>query len=138
MEKQTKLLGYRIDESNFKMNPVKPNEKFTISPRFSCTIKGNPERFSASLSVDIGEAFSGSPTPFDLRAVIVGNFLIGEDVGTTRERQIRAAVDVLFPYLRAFVSTLTSVSGIPPFILPFLSGDAMVNGMHNDTPTEYN
>ena len=138
MDKQTKFLGYRIEESVFRLRPIRENEKFALSPRFSCTIKGNPERFSASLTAQLGEGVSDAPTPFDLKATISGNFLIGEDVGTMRDLQLRFAVNVLFPYLRAFVSTLTSASGVPPFILPFVSGDMMVSGMHDKVQTEYN
>ena len=138
MDKQTKFLGYRIEESSFKLKPVKENTKFTITPRFSCTIKGAPERFSASLSVEIGGGVSDNPAPFDLRAVITGTFLIGEDVSGMRDRQLKVAVDVLFPYLRAFVSTLTSACGVPPYILPFISGEMMSSGIQHSTPTEYN
>lgn len=138
MDKLTKFVGYRIEESVFRLKAVRENEKFSIAPRYSCTIKGNAERFSASLSAQIGEGVSDAPVPFDLKATVSGNFIIGEDVGSSRDLQLKTAVTVLFPYLRAFVSTLTSASGVPPFILPFVSGDTMVSGSQSSAPTDYN
>lgn len=135
MELHTKFLGYRVEESSFKLKPVKENEKFNLSPRYSCAIKGSQDRFIATLSVELGESLSSAPTPFDLKATISGTFLIGEDVGADKEKQLKISVNVLFPYLRAFVSTLTAASGVPPFILPFLSGDMMAAGMRQSEPT---
>lgn len=138
MDKQTKFMGYRIEESVFRLRASKENEKFSIAPRYSCTIKGNAERFSASLTAQVGEGVSDAPAPFDIKATITGNFIIGEDVASSRDAQLKTAVTVLFPYLRAFVSTLTSVSGVPPFILPFISGDAMIKGAQNEARIDYN
>ena len=138
MDKLTKFVGYRVEESVFRLRPIRENEKFSISPRYSCTIKGNAERFTASLTAQIGEGVSTAPVPFDLKATICGNFIVGEDVGNSRDLQLKAAVTVLFPYLRAYVSTLTSASGVPPFILPFISGDTMVSGSQSSAPTDYN
>ena len=138
MDKLTKFLGYRVEESVFRLRPVKENEKFSVTPRFSCTIKGNAERFQAFLTVQIGEGVSDAPAPFDIKATISGTFLIGEDATASRDMQLKIAVNVLFPYLRAFISTLTSASGVPPFILPFINGDTMISGAHSSAPTDYN
>ncbi|MBP5373253.1 MAG: protein-export chaperone SecB [Clostridia bacterium] len=135
MEKTTKFLGYRVEESTFKLRPIKENEKFAISPRYFCAIKAAADRFTATLTVEIGESVSPAPAPFDLKATITGTFLIGEDVGTEKEKHLKAAVSALFPYLRAFVSTLTSASGVPPFILPFINGDMMTAGLNSNAPT---
>ena len=39
--------------------------------------------------------------------------------------------ETLFPYLRAFVTNLTALCGMPPFILPFINTDQMVSSMHS-------
>ena len=137
MERITRLLGYRGEESKLRLRPIKPNEKFSLSPRFSCTIKGGAQNFTAILTVVLGEEVSPAPTPFDLKASLSGNFTLGEDIGDDKEKQLRFAVETLFPYLRAYVSTHTALCGVPPFILPHIDVDAMASAMKSEN-TVYN
>ena len=137
MNEQTRFLAYRVEESYFKLKPVKENEKFSIAPKFTCSIKSGKDEFSATLTVELGDGISVAATPFNLKASISGKFSLGADVGGDRERQVRLAVETLFPYLRAFVSFLTSASGIPPFILPNIDINGMLGGIKKDN-TVYN
>ena len=128
MQEKTVFKGYRIEQSNFTVNPLIKNETFKIAPRFECKLTGDSANFTAALTVMI-DGSTGDKTPFDLKAVISGAFSIGADVGGNKSEQLRMALVTLFPYLRAFVSTLTTACGMPPFILPYIDVDRMVASM---------
>ena len=132
MDKQTKFAAYRVEEVFFKIRPVKENEKFTLSPKFTCSIRNGANDFTATLKVELGEGVSLENTPFDLKVSLSGRFMRGDDVGTDRGRQLKLAVNTLFPYLRAFVSNLTANSGLPPFLLPFIDVESMVENFRNE------
>lgn len=132
MNAQTKFLGYRVEESLFKMNKLREQAKFSLAPKFTCTITGNKERFSSTLFVELNETTCAGGTPFDIKVAIKGEFLIGADVGEDKSKQLKYSVSTLFPYLRAFVSTLTTTGGFPPFLLPAIDVDAMAAGIKSD------
>ena len=134
----TRFVAYRTEESVFRLRPVKENDKFTISPKFSCTIKGSNEEFAAFLTTEIGGENAPAPTPFDLKVTISGKFVTGKDTQGDKKAQLRLALTTLFPYLRAFVSTLTAASGLPAFILPFVDVDSFAEGAIKPSITVYN
>ncbi|MBO7525761.1 MAG: protein-export chaperone SecB [Clostridia bacterium] len=132
MDLKTKFLGYRVEESVFKMNPLKENAKFALSPKFTCTIAGGKERFSSTLIVELNEETSSGGTPFNLKVALKGEFFIGADVGEDKQKQLKVAVSALFPFLRAFVSTLTVSCGFPPFLLPMIDVDVMAANLKSE------
>ncbi len=132
MNKYTAFQGFRITEATIKLNQVQGKETFKISPRFECKITGGEQGFSAILSVKIDNTIVGEKTPFDLRVEIVGNFAIGEDLVGSKQEQLRYALNTLFPYLRSFVTNLTSSCGIPAFYLPYIDVDAMVANLRTE------
>ena len=129
MREKTIFKGYRIDSSNIALNAVTANQTFKIAPHFECKMTGDNENYTAKLSVAINSSITGDKTPFDLNVTISGAFAIGDDLAGNKHGQLRFAIETLFPYLRAFVSNLTALCGLPQFILPFIDTDQMVNSM---------
>ncbi|MBP5177255.1 MAG: protein-export chaperone SecB [Clostridia bacterium] len=129
MQLKSAFKGYRINEAFIRFNVPEKDQTFKISPHFECKMTGNEENFSATLTVVINEKFSGGKTPFDLQATIIGFFAIGNDLSGDKKGQLRFALDTLFPYVRAFVTSLTTSCAMPPFILPFVDVDGMVAAM---------
>ena len=132
MLQHTTFQGFRINEANIKLNDLKDKETFKISPRFECKMTGNDKGFSSFLSVRIDNTIIGERTPFDLKVEIVGSFLLGEDLVYSKQEQLRYALNTLFPYLRSFVTNLTSSCGIPAFNLPYIDVDTMVANLRSD------
>ena len=130
MQVKTLFKNYRITKSKLSVNAVQAGQTFQIAPRFECKLTGNDKEFSAMLSVGI-EQTAQNKTPFDLSATIEGAFAIGANLQNDREGQLRLAVETLFPYLRAFVSNLTALSALPPFILPLIDVEQMVSSMRS-------
>ncbi len=61
--------------------------------------------------------------PFHLSVKIIGNFTIKESFSSEEVANLCRinATALLFPYLRAFISNLTSLAGIPNLILPTIN-----------------
>jgi preprotein translocase subunit SecB len=54
--------------------------------------------------------------PFNLKVVLLGHFKA--EPGNKFEDYILNAVSILFPYMRAHISTLTAISGDKPIMIP--------------------
>lgn len=73
------------------------------------------------LKIDF-RVFSSENADFELVFVrCVGTFVFGNDTREIPDFFYKNAIAILFPYLRAFVSTITVQANIPPFILPTLN-----------------
>ena len=59
-----------------------------------------------------------APDEFKITVTATGVFRFKE--GTAKEVLHVETYNDMFPYMRAFISTLTSNSGIPPIIIPFI------------------
>ena len=121
-----KLIGIRADELVFKLNNMRPAaEKTQIQPTFSRQVRHaveNRSRMFVTLTVKI-ESTAERPTPFDVRVTMTGVFdaLAPEDGQPPREAVV-AATALLYPYLRAAVTTLTTTAMSVPIVLPVVSG----------------
>ena len=125
MQETTIFKGYRIDGASITANVLKKNDVLRITPRFECKITGNAENYTAFITVSIVHT-EENKTPFDLNVTISGLFMLGRDLADDKKGQLRLALQTLFPYLRAFVSTLTTACALPPFILPYVDVEQMV------------
>jgi len=130
MQPHTIFKGYRVDAASISFNmPKSKDETFKISPHFECKMTGNSENYTTVLTVVINPQLSGGKTPFNLEATMSGFFAVGEDLSCDKRGQLRFALQTLFPYMRAFVTTLTTSCAMPPFILPYIDIESMVAGM---------
>ena len=124
------LRGITAEELTYTINRVKmdKNTKFEIKPQFSRTIKRvqeNDKLWFVSLEVKV-ESTETEPKPFNLKARLVGIFE-AEDVNTDEDRQVLAisTTEIVYPYLRAAVSSLTANAFINPLILPVIPAGTM-------------
>ncbi len=124
------LRGITAEELSYTMNRVQlpPNTRIELKPQFARQIRGakeNPNMYFLVLEVKI-ESTEQEPKPFSLKCRLVGAFE-AEDVNTEEDKQILAVsmTEVVYPYLRSAVSTLTATSFINPVILPVVPASTM-------------
>lgn len=129
MQEKTIFKGYRVDKASIAFNALKKDETFKISPHFDCKLTGNNENYNLTITVIINQSVTGDKTPFDLEVTLSGMFGLGTDLSNDKKGQLRFALETLFPYLRAFVTNLTTSCAMPPFILPFIDIEQMVSSM---------
>lgn len=120
------LKGIRADEMNFKLNAVRPQNgtKMELKPTFSRKVRRaveNEKLCFITLTVKI-EKTEDSPKPFDLNVTFTGVFESSAETEEERRAVVVAGTAVLYPYLRAAVTTLTTTALAAPVVLPVVSG----------------
>ncbi len=120
------LKGIRADEMSFKLNAVRANngQKVELKPTFSRKVRRaveNEKLCFVTLNVKI-EKTEDSPKPFDLSVTFTGVFESEAQTDAERRALVIAATSVLYPYLRAAVTTLTTSAFAAPIVLPVISG----------------
>lgn len=113
------------NEISIKNNHL-PDGQFKLSPRITRNIGVVDKEHSAvELIVEIVNS-KDNPFPVDIRASITGVFevstLPSDAVDTFLKIQ---AVQILFPYIRALISSATSSSMFPPIILPIIDASTL-------------
>jgi preprotein translocase subunit SecB len=124
------LRGITAEELSYAMNRVKMDKdtKFDIKPQFSRTVRRvqeNDKIWFLTLEVKV-ESTEDSPKPFNLKARLVGVFE-AEDIQDEMDRRdlVINMTEIVYPYLRAAVSSLTANAFINPMMLPVIPAGTM-------------
>ena len=120
------LKGIRADEMSFRLNAVRAQNgtKMELKPTFSRKVRRaveNEKICFVTLTVKIGKT-EDQPKPFDLCVSYTGVF--ESDASTEAEKRavVIAGTSLLYPYLRAAVTTLTTAALSSPLVLPVING----------------
>lgn len=118
---------YNVLEIQYKLNPRFEEEEASLSPGFSFDlefVEGEDEAL-VYLGLELGDAeLEGNS--FYLNVKIAGEFIFrSEDEELVHEQKIDYCkvngVAILYPYLRALVSDITSKGSEQPIILPTMN-----------------
>lgn len=122
MEKETaifRFLDYRIIKSLIELYP----ENGETSSKLSVSL-GVPENINISgnnITYPMNVSIQDENNVLNIEVNIVGNFEIDKDTEDLQSFIEINAPAILFPYIRAHITTITSLSGIKPVILPTLN-----------------
>ena len=137
------LRGITAEELTYTINRIKVEKdtKIEIKPQFSRTVRRvqeNDKVWFVSLEVKV-ESSENEPKPFNLKARLVGVFE-AEDVNTDEDRQdlVINMTEIVYPYLRAAVSSLTANAFINPLILPVIPAGTMFPEDRGEAPEQAN
>lgn len=120
-----KFTNYVVNEVNFMTNPKAPkrniwNLRFDINNVTNVNKEKNEMNIALSVSIFEGQ----EDAPFYMKVKITGYFeLVGEDDINKFEAN---AIAIMYPYLRAIVSTYTASANVSPVILPAINVNAML------------
>ncbi len=123
MEKQVrmKMVRYTVDKMSFMTNKsfrAEKGEKIEIKPIFTREItKVNDVRFIITLSVSLSNLEREIPFYLDVQISGIYDVENWEDAQTNKFI-IANASQILYPYLRTIVTTLTANALVPPYHLP--------------------
>ena len=116
--------GYRFDAIHFEgVQGLDQNAQYELSPKFSKTVSAQNDNIEVQLSLNI-ESTPDNPAPFSLHLVMTGKFVLSmaQEDNKLREQLINDnTIAIMFPFLRAAVSTLTTTANFPPLILPVIN-----------------
>ena len=118
------LRNYKINriEYNFmsQYDSQSDDKPIELEPNFNRTIvKIDDDNLIVSISVSIKD----DKMPFDLFVEISGEFNLSKWESDDKKKSIACinTVAILFPYLRQAVTTITSLGGVSPLMLPIIN-----------------
>ena len=120
-----KFLNHIVNSIDYKSN-LKPNVKGSWKLNFDITntTKVNKEQNKMDVTLSVGIFKGVEDAPFHMEVVTTGYFeLEGNDNITKYESN---AINILYPYIRAIISTYTTSANISPVTLPILDLNAIL------------
>lgn len=109
-----KLNAYKIEEIQF-VNKIKANTKIELKNSYAYNVRyTNNNICEGKFTVTITD--KSNAEAFSVKLILVGIFSFPE--GLERERIHIQTYKELFPYARAFVTTITANAGIQPIMIP--------------------
>ena len=137
------LRGITAEELSYTINRIKMEKdaKFEIKPQFSRTVRRvqeNDKLWFLTLEVKV-ESTDDSPKPFNLKARLVGVFE-AEDIQDELDSRdlVINMTEIVYPYLRAAVSSLTANAFINPLMLPVIPAGTMFPEDRGEVPAGQN
>ena len=125
---QIRLTGYTVDKISFIANKsfdFKANSKVKVTPKFDREVtKVDDQTFVLSLSVSFDHPENSIPFFMDVQ--VSGKFVFTN--WETDQFYLLAknhATSVLYPYVRALVTTVTANANVPPYIIPIMNSSAL-------------
>lgn len=132
-----KFINYIVNKVKFKSNKTH-NDKKVWRLLFDITnsTKVNEERDKMEIILKISVFKDQEKAPFNMEVEVSGFFeLEGEDDITRYEAN---AIAIMYPYLRAIVSTYTASANVAPVILPAINVNAMLKRKKEENNDEEN
>lgn len=128
MEKYESILKfkkYEVNEIYFKKNiAFTPNQEGTpINIKIKPIVDIKDNNMNITLNVIIYENAIKNNKPFEMKIELTGYFIIE---GSEPERFKANAIAILYPYVRAIVSTYTANANITPLLLPAINVNKLI------------
>lgn len=114
-----KFKGYRIIKSDMRIAPAGE-----IEQKLNVTFSGVKDNISGSLyTLDLGVSITNEDKSIEIEFEMRGFFEFSNELTEPEKAMFftGSAPAIMFPYLRAYISTMTSISGIEPIILPTIN-----------------
>ena len=141
MEEYKSILSfnsYIVNEVNFKYNDnfVQQSKKgttvkFSIKPN----IYKNENKLTIELITKIFENAEQNNYPFEMMVKLTGNF---STEGDNPDKFIKNAIAILYPYIRAIVSTYTASANVTSLILPAINVNKLIDEQEKKKVTQEN
>lgn len=110
------LAGYKISKAEFTNNLLN-GQKIELEHKYSYSVRYSDNGTCVGeFKADVCD--KNNPGSFHINVVIHGSFRF--DSSETKEALHLETYDALFPYVRAYVSTITSAGGVPPVMIPYI------------------
>ena len=126
-----RFIGYKIVESSIKFNPDLSNFD-NLSVKIKNTTGINEDELKLRLELELEVKNVSDDLNVFVKAIGIFEF---ESNLPERHKEIffnTSAPAILFPYIRAYITSLTALSGIQPIILPTIN----LSGRNNKNDQE--
>lgn len=114
--------GYKINKSIFDFDSIPSIEEIKIGFALSGVIKNDENKFFLNLGIHItNEEKSSNILVESVATYTFDDEIKVENIDDVNEMVYLNSIALLFPHIRAYITTLTSLSGNTPLILPTLN-----------------
>ena len=113
------LKGYKVDKINF-VALLENGTQVKLANKYSYNVQYAKNNMCKG-EFDIEVYDSNNPDKFKVAVVMSGIFSFND--GETKERIHANTFKALFPYVKAFITTITANCGIPPIMIPDIDID---------------
>ena len=121
---------YRVLEINYKLNTgFSINEPLDIAFKLGHDYQINKNNMTVQLGVRIFDDAEKNDYPFEMKVDIEGLFSFEGHVDG--EKFLPNALAILYPYVRAIISSYTSLANIPPLTLPTININKYLEDVEN-------
>ena len=116
-----KLNNYKVETLEYKLNPsfIQTDNQLQIPFAYSSQIIDvDDDNFTVQLAAKI----SNENFPFEVSVTVSGDFFSERWKELNTKKDVELTVNqILFPYVRALISNITSAAGVNPIILPIIN-----------------
>lgn len=116
-----KLNNYKVETLEYKLNPSfnQTDNQLQIPFTYSSQIIDvDDDNFTVQLAAKI----SNENFPFEVSVTVSGDFFSERWKELNTKKDVELTVNqILFPYVRALISNITSAAGVNPIILPIIN-----------------
>ena len=128
------FLGYKVRSIDFHVNEdfVEDQDTFNIEPELTIEVQREDEIGVVLLSCSVFD--DETEYPFTLHIAMEGGFQLNNiPQEKTDDVLSRNAVAIMYPYLRAAVTSITQTAGINPLILPIANVSILADELFEKT-----
>lgn len=127
--------GFVIRRLDFRLSNEAPNLPINLDFKLQSKISRNDKSVQTTLRCDVFKD-KGKKYPFSLVVELVGVFTLLDDYSEDKRIKLRDliyknTVAILFPYLRAAITSITSTCNISPMVLPTINIVEYLDGIKN-------
>ncbi len=116
-----KLTNYKVEMLEYKLNPSFKQTDNQLQVPFAYSsqiIDVDDNNFTIQLAAKI----SKEDFPFEVSVTVSGDFFSERWKELNTKKDVELTVNqILFPYVRALISNITSAAGVNPIILPIIN-----------------
>ncbi|MBO5472209.1 MAG: protein-export chaperone SecB [Lachnospiraceae bacterium] len=119
--------NYIVDKVYFKNNPKYEGDEtaleFSVIPNI--IVNDDEENMIVELTVNIFDGAVKNNYPFEMSVTVVGFYSMhaqGEDIMKYKKN----AIAILYPYVRAIVSSYTANANVNPLLLPTINVNKLI------------
>lgn len=117
--------GYKVNEIIFKNNDIFKKEKnsFPLDIKIKSSLENNKNEMKVNLITEIYKNAEENNYPFSMTVNITGIF---ESEDGKTDIFYKNAIAIMYPYVRAIVSSYTALANVNPLILPPINVNKLI------------
>lgn len=114
--KKAIMQGFKLINVEF-FNNIKANKKIELGFSYSYNVKYSNQNTCVG---EFTAKITDKTDPDEFKITVTGQGIFRFEQNAPKEQLHLSTYDDVFPYVRAFVSTLTANAGMPPIIIPYI------------------